>query len=95
LQHILPSPGYSLEFINFKYQTRASFVIFADLESVIEPIEERTWYMLLYQRHRCCEAAAILCSPYDGFINLWFMHTGENALERFLEKVIEWECICM
>ena len=95
VQHILPSPGSSIEFKNFKYQTRAPFVIYADLESVLEPIEERSGYTLLYQRHRCCAAAAILCSPYAGFNNLWFMHTGENALERFLEKLIEWEGLCV
>ena len=95
VQHILPSPGSSIEFRNFKYQTRAPFVIYADLESVLEPIEEHSGYTLLYQRHRCCAAAAILCSPFANFNNLWFMHTGENALERFLEKLIEWESLCV
>ena len=95
VQHILPSPGSLIEFKNYKYQTRAPFVIYADLESVLEPIDQRSGYTLLYQRHRCCAAAAILCSPYAGFNNLWFMHTGENALERFLEKLIEWEGLCV
>jgi hypothetical protein len=62
---------------------------------VLEIIEERTGYILFYQRHRCCSAAAILCSPYDEFNYLWFMHTNLNALERFLEKLVEWIKLCI
>ena len=95
IQHILPSPGSSIEFRAYKFQTRAPFVIYADLESVLEPIDEHSGNTLYYQHHRCCAAAAILCSPYAGFNNLCFMHTGEDAIDRFLEKINEWEGMCI
>ena len=67
IQHILPSPGSSIEFRAYKFQTRAPFVIYADLESVLEPIDEHLGNTLYYQQHRCSDGAAILCSPYAGF----------------------------
>ena len=84
-----------LEFTAYKFQTRAPFVIYADLKSVLEPINEHNGYSLLYQRHQCCSATALLCSPFAGFNDLFFMHTGENAIDRFLKQLIEWENMCI
>ena len=76
------------EFTANKFQTRALFVIYADLESVLEPINEHKGYSLLYQRHRYCSAYALLSSPFAGFSDFYFMHTSENAIDRFLEQLI-------
>ena len=41
-------PGTFIECKAFKCQTRAPFVIYVDIESVVEPIDELKGYTLLY-----------------------------------------------
>ena len=70
--HTLPSPGYMLEFKNFKYQTPAPFTIYIDCESLTEPIDEHRGNTTFYQRHKCCSATALLVSNVPMFNNHWF-----------------------
>lgn len=95
IQHILPPPNTMLEFKAYKYQTRAPFVIYADFECLVEPINEHIGHSVLYQQHRSIAAAALLCSPYAAFNNTFWMHTGLDAVDRFLNKMIEWELMCV
>ena len=91
----LPSPGFMLEFKNFKYQTPAPFTIYIDCESLTEPIDEYRGNTTFYQRHKCCSAAALLVSNVPMFNDHWFSYTGEDAIDRLLEKLIEWEEKCV
>ena len=83
-----------LEFKNFKYQTPAPFTIYIDCESLTEPIDEHRGNTTYYQRHKCC-SAALLVSNVSMFNNHWFSYTGEGAIVRLLEKLIEWEEKCV
>ena len=93
--HILPSPAYLLEFKNFKFQTPAPFVIYIDLESILDPMIEPQGNTTFYQRHKCCSAAALLCSNIPIFNNHWFIYTGDDVHVRLLEKLVEWEEKCV
>ena len=90
IQHMLPSPNTMLEFKAYKFQTRALFVIYADFECLVEPINEHNGHSLLYQHHRPIAAAALLCLPYAGFNNMFWMHTGLDAVDRFSIKWLSW-----
>ena len=61
--HILPEPGTSLKFTNWKFIISAPFVVYADLESVLAEIDITLGKMHLYQNHKCCAASAVICSP--------------------------------
>ena len=61
----------------------------------MEPIIERNGNTTFYQRHKCISVAALLVSSIPEFNNQWFIYTGEDALLRLLEKLVEWERICI
>ena len=58
--HILPEPGTSLKFTNWKFITMAPFVIYADLESVLADVDITHGKTHLYQKHKCCAASAVI-----------------------------------
>jgi len=92
----MPEPDYELEFKNWKYCTRAPFVIYADLESVLLPINKRSGQSThLYHHHKPCAAAALLISTVQNLDNQFFIHVGEDSVQRLLEKLIEWERVCI
>ena len=90
--HILPEPGSSIKFTNWKYITMAPFVIYADLESVLADVDISHSKTCLYQKHKCFAASAIIrsekCAEMDGKFCLF---TGENALKQILDQLVEWE----
>ena len=60
--HILPEPDSTIKFTNLKFMTWAPFVIYADLESNLIPVDQRRGSTHLYQNHKPCAASALLCS---------------------------------
>ena len=52
--HILPEPGTSLKFTNWKFITMAPCVIYADLESVLAEVDITHGKTHIYQKHKCC-----------------------------------------
>ena len=92
--HVLLSPGFKqaqLKFYNYKYCTLAPFVIYADFESILEPINRQAKQTTYSQQHKVCAAAAVLCSTLGNYNQLMVMKVGENALAEFLDVLIEWE----
>ena len=69
----------------------APFVIYADSESIIEPLGHQANQTTYTQQHKVCAAAAILCSTLGRYNQLTVMKVGENALSEFLDVLIEWE----
>ena len=62
--HVLPSPNSKqaqLKFYNFKFCTMAPFVIYADFESIHEPLGRQVKQTTYSQQHKVCAAAAMLC----------------------------------
>ena len=69
----------------------APFVIYADFESILEPLGRQTKQTTYSKLHKVCAAAAILCSTLGQYNQLTVMKVGENALAEFLDVLIEWE----
>ena len=59
---ILPEPGSSLKFTNWKFITMAPFVIYADLETVLAEVDLTHGKTNFYHKHKCCAASAVICS---------------------------------
>jgi hypothetical protein len=96
--HMLPSPGSGfdeIKFRDFRNSSRAPFVIYADFESILKPIDRQRKATHFLQQHEVCSAAAILVSTVPEMNNLRVIFTGPNALSHFLEKLIQWESTCI
>ena len=92
--HVLLAPGSKqaqLKFYNYKFCTMAPFVIYADFESILEPLNRQIKQTTSSQQHKVCAAAAILCSTLGNYNQLTVITVGENALAEFLNVLIEWE----
>ena len=58
--HVLSVPGSKqaqLKFYNYKFCTVATFVISADFESILEPLNRQAKQMTYSQHHKVCAAA--------------------------------------
>ena len=81
--HVLPRPNTDeahITFREFSKTSRAPFVIYADFESILEPMDKqkkRTHYGQLY---KVCAAAAILCSYIPEINNNVMLYSSPNAL---------------
>ena len=92
--HVLPTPGSKqeqLKFYNYKFCTMAPFLIYADFESILEPLGRQTKLTIYSQQHKVCAAAAILFSTLGQYNQLTVIKVGEKALSEFLDVLIEWE----
>ena len=92
--HVLPTPGSKqaqLKFYNYKFCTMAPFLIYADFESILEPLGRQVKQTTYSQQHKVCSAAAILCSTLGRYNQLTVTKVGEMALTESLDVLIEWE----
>ena len=71
--------------------TWAPFVIYADLESILIPVDQRRGSTHLYQNHKPCAASALLCSTVQVFNNQFHLFTGEDAVSKLLDQLSKWE----
>ena len=78
-----------MKFYNYKFCTMAPFVIYADFESILEPINRKAKKTTYSQQHKVCASAAVLCSILGNYNQLTMMKFGENALAEFLDVLIE------
>ena len=68
--HVLPTPGSKqaqIKFNQYKYCTKAPFVIYADFESIFEPSGRQVKHTTYTQQHNVCAAAAMLTSSCYNF----------------------------
>ena len=94
--HVLPTPSSiqaQIIFNQYKYCTKAPFVIYADFESILEPSGRQVKHTTYTQQHKVCAAAAILISSFDYFDERTVLKVGENALADFLDALIVWEAV--
>ena len=92
--HVLPvlsSKQAQIKFNQFKYCTKAPFVIYADLESIFEPSGRHVKHTTFSQQHKLCAAAAIITSRLYNFDQQTVMKVGKNALAELLDSFIVWE----
>ena len=85
VRHVFPVPGskhIQIKLNNYKYFTKAPFVIYADFESILEPLERQVKNITLTQRHKVCDAAAILTSRFYEFYQRVMMKVWEKRAFR-------------
>ena len=80
-----------IKFNQYKYCTKAPFVIYTDFESILEPSGCQVKHTTYTQQHKVCAAAAILISSFYYFDQRTVIKVGENALAEFLDALIVWE----
>ena len=91
---VLPTPGSNhakIKFNQYKYCTKAPFVVYADFEFILEPSDRQIKHTTYTQQHKVCAAAAILTSRFYNFDQRTVMIVVENALAEFLDSLIVWE----
>ena len=94
LLHVLPTPGSKqaqIKFNQYKYCTKAPFIIYADFESIIEPCSRQVEHTTYTQQHKVFAGVAILNSSLYNFDQRTVMNIGDNALAKFLVSLIVWE----
>jgi hypothetical protein len=92
--HVLPAPDSKqahIRFMNFKTCTMAPFVIYADFESILEPMDLTNKQTHYTQKHKLCAAAAIISSKFNDFNGRFTLHVGPDALFKFLDDLIQME----
>ena len=96
--HVLPAPDTEqahIKFRQFRNTFRAPFVIYADFESILEPMERRVKQTLYNQQHKISAACAMLVTSITAFPHQTWLGSGENALSEFLTQIIKWESECI
>ena len=89
--HILPEPESTIKFSNWKYMTLAPFVIYADLESILLPVDKRKGSTHLYQNHKPCAASGLVCSTVPTFDKQFHLFRGEKSVNQLLDQLIRWK----
>ena len=90
---MLPVPGSKqaqIKFNQYKYCTKAPFVIYADFESILDRSGRQIKHTTYTQQHKVCAAAAILTSSFYNFDQRTVMQVGENVLAEFFDSLIVW-----
>ena len=70
--HIFPEPDSTIKFINWTFMsimTWAPFVIYADLDSNLIPVDQHRGSTQIYQNHKLCAASALYCSTVQACNN--------------------------
>lgn len=78
----------NLRYTDFKTTTYASFVIYADFESVLKPINDKVNNTHYLQRHEVCAGTALLTFNRSDGLNKMEIHVRKNALSNFLKVFI-------
>ena len=90
--HVLPAAESLQAHIKFKQVRniyRASFVIYSDFESILEPIKRRVKQTLYIQHHKIKAASAMLVSNVPAMPTQNWVSIGENALSEFPNTLID------
>ena len=72
---VLPKPGRNIiEFKNFKYKEKVPFIIYADCESLLKPVEDiqvKKTNTEVFQRHEVCDIGYYLKCSYDDALSFY------------------------
>ena len=97
----MPNKGEKKEFKNYHKQVEVPFVIYADFEAIIETIHgvknnpNTTSYTDAYQNHKDCSYAyKVVCCYDDQYSKPLQLYRGENAVYKFIERMLEEEKWC-
>ena len=96
----MPNEGEKVQFKNYHKQLEVPFIIYADFEAIVEKIHsakqsEEKSYTDAYQKHKDCSYAYKVVCCYDNkYTKPLQLYRGENAVYKFLEKMLEKEKWC-
>ena len=99
----MPKQGENiLKINNFHKQLPVPFVIYADFEAITKKVQgceqseemkkkkNKRSYTEAYQTHEdCCSAYKVVCYYDDKYSKPIQMYRGENAVYKFMEKMLE------
>ena len=99
----MPKQGENiLKFSNFHKQLPVPFVIYADFEAITKKVQgckqseemekdkDRRSYMEAYQTHEDCGYGyKVICCYDDKYSKYTSIYRGENAVYKFMEKMLE------
>ena len=84
-------PNYnSVKFKNFTYKEKVPFVIYADFESMLIPINENTSSSTIkYQKHEAFSAGYYFKCSYDDRLSYFKSHRGSDCMDWFAGQLEE------
>ena len=89
----LPKKGYTLEFKNFQRSEKVPFIVYADFESYIQPIQScgpnpESSYTKQYQKHEPSSFCYyVKCFDDEVYPPKSVTYTGENVAETFVKML--------
>ena len=83
-----------LSFTNIQMQHRKSFIVYADFESILNPVstaaqDPQTSYTVQTAKHIPCGYAYLIVGPDGKSYKPIQVYRGENAVDHFLEAIIQ------
>ena len=92
----MPKEGENiLKFNNFHKQLPVPFIIYADFEAIMKKVQgcrpkDNKSYTEAYQTHEDCGYGyKVVCCYKDKYSKLIQMYRGENAIYKFMERMLE------
>jgi hypothetical protein len=84
-----------LSFKNHRYQEKVPFVIYADLESILEKVKEKVKGKNIsyetrstpYQKHTACSIAYYFKCSYDDSLSKFSINRGRDCIEWFVNEL--------
>ena len=92
--HVLPAPNTEqalIKFNQFRNTYDAPFVVFADFESIVKPIQRQNKNTLYDQHHKISAACALLVSTIKAVPTRTWHSILLMRSASFLKKSIDWE----
>ena len=91
----IPEKGSKIKFENYHKQCKVPFIIYADFEAITQKINGcelnvRKSYKEVYQNHKDCSYGyKVVCCYDDKYSKSLTIYRAENAVYKFMEKMIE------
>ena len=85
----LPVPGKNImEFKNFHKKMRSPFIIYADLKSILKPVQDPPQIANAYQQHEVFAIGFYLKASYEDCpLEGYYSHRGPDSAEWFAKKL--------
>ncbi|KAL0850902.1 hypothetical protein ABMA28_006811 [Loxostege sticticalis] len=89
---VLPDKGAVLQFKHFERKQDVPFVVYADFETLLQPIEgcepnPSSSYTSPRQRHIPAAFAYYIVCSFDGSLNRFVQYRGRDCVDKFLTKL--------
>lgn len=76
-----------LSFKNFHHQLECPFIIYADIESLLKPVDEKIHSKQSYQKHIAFSIGYYFNFIYDSTQCFYASHTGKDCITWFVQEI--------